>query len=93
MTFQFLFTVCGGGFLVAGLITGFSCGWDMASDDNKARIALIMVIFGAIFFLLGILIMIFLYKVVTSASSEKNPEDSPETEEHSGAQISESDRL
>jgi len=52
-----------------------------------------MVIFGAVFFLLGILIMIFLYKVVTSASSEKNPEDSPETEEHSGAQISESDRL
>ncbi len=63
MIFQFLFTVIGGGLLVSGLIAGFSLHWDMSGDDIRARIALLMAIFGGILFTVGVLMTVFLLKI------------------------------
>ncbi len=77
MVFQFLLTVCGGGLFIAGLIGGFYFGWDFAAEDNKSAIALLMVIFGAVLFVLGVLVAVFLYKVMTiqRKDTEKEKEE------------------
>jgi hypothetical protein len=74
MFFQFIFTVCGGGLLVAGIIVGFSVGWDMTLPDNKGRISLLLTLVGGALFLVGIFIMVILYKLVTSKDTGKPDE-------------------
>lgn len=88
MFFQFTFTVGGGGLLIAGLISGFSMNWDLAGDDNKCRIALVMAIFGGIFFVVGVLIMVFIYKAMVmlgkEAAEEREREQDQIDSEHMG---------
>ena len=75
MIFQFIFTVCGGGLLIAGLIMGFSLGWDISGDDNTARIALIFAIFGAVLFFVGVVIAVFLYKAVSAGNAGEDKKE------------------
>ncbi len=89
MIFQFLFTVIGGGLFISGLIAGFSLKWDMSGEDNKARIALLLAIFGGILFLIGILITVFLYKLSVLPSSEKDAGEDADSSETGGEEVSE----
>lgn len=70
MVFQFLFTVCGGGCLIAGIIAGCKVGWNMELENNLGRISLLLVIFGAAFFVIGIGISVILFKAATSTPEE-----------------------
>ena len=75
MIFQFMFTVIGGGLLISGLIAGFSLHWDMSGEDNRARIALLLAIFGGILFVIGIMITVILYRIsVLPAPSDTGEE-------------------
>ena len=90
MVFQAIFTICGGGMFIAGLIAGFYFRWDMSLPDNKGRISLLLTLVGGLLLFTGILIMIFLYKAVTAKDTKD--EDAAKEDEDS-AQIPESDRL
>lgn len=63
---QFFFTVTGGGMLGAGIISGINCGWDIVSEDNIGRIAILLTSFGGLMFLIGIGLSIVLYRLVVN---------------------------
>ena len=62
MFFQFIFTVAGGGMLIAGLIAGFSVKWDTSLNDGIANISIVLVFVGGIMFAIGIALIFILYK-------------------------------